>query len=89
MKNRTIVVASTNQGKISEIIKLLKKVAITVKSVDAFGPIPIIEEDGLTFEENAYKKSSFTARMLGLPCIADDSGLVVPALGYLFSFESS
>jgi len=37
-------------------------------------------EDGDTFDENAYKKSSFTARVLGFPALADDSGLLVPAL---------
>jgi XTP/dITP diphosphohydrolase len=37
-------------------------------------------EDGNTFDENAYKKASLTARYLGLPALADDSGLVVEAL---------
>ncbi|MDP3283752.1 MAG: XTP/dITP diphosphatase, partial [Desulfobacterales bacterium] len=45
-----------------------------------FGPIPLIEEDGDTFDENAYKKASFAARVLGFPALADDSGLVVEAL---------
>jgi XTP/dITP diphosphohydrolase len=39
-----------------------------------------VEEDGETFEDNAYKKAHFTARVLGLPAIADDSGLMVKAL---------
>jgi XTP/dITP diphosphohydrolase len=39
-----------------------------------------VEEDGETFEENAYKKASFTAKILGIPALADDSGLVVEAL---------
>ena len=38
-------------------------------------------EDGETFEDNAVKKARFTARVLGFPAIADDSGLVVEALG--------
>ena len=37
-------------------------------------------EDGDSFDENAYKKSSFVSRVLGLPALADDSGLVVQAL---------
>ena len=37
-------------------------------------------EDGKTFDENAYKKASFVSRVLGLPALADDSGLVVEAL---------
>jgi XTP/dITP diphosphohydrolase len=46
-----------------------------------FGTIPEVVEDGATFDENAYKKSSFTARVLGFPALADDSGLAVEALG--------
>ena len=38
-------------------------------------------EDGDTFDENAYKKASFVSKILGLPALADDSGLVVEALG--------
>jgi XTP/dITP diphosphohydrolase len=49
-------------------------------SLKDFGPIPDIEEDGETFDENAYKKAYFTARVLGLPALADDSGLCVEAL---------
>ena len=51
-----------------------------IKSLEDFGPIPEVEEDGTTFEANAYKKASFTARVLGLPALADDSGLTVEAL---------
>ncbi|RLB10829.1 MAG: Non-canonical purine NTP pyrophosphatase, partial [Deltaproteobacteria bacterium] len=54
-----------------------------IKSLDDFGPLPEIEEDGQTFEDNAVKKARFTARILGLPALADDSGLVVKALGGL------
>ena len=39
-------------------------------------------EDGKTFDDNAYKKASFTARVLGYPAIADDSGLCVEALDH-------
>ncbi len=80
--NNTIplVIATRNQGKFKEISALLKEYPVDLKSLDDFGPIPEIEEDGATFEENAYKKSSITARVLGFPALADDSGLVVPAL---------
>ncbi len=76
----SIVIATRNKGKISEISDLLKNFPIHIKCLDDFGPIPEVEEDGSTFEENAYKKASFTARILGLPTLADDSGLVVDAL---------
>ncbi len=75
-----IVIATRNSGKIAEIKDLLKDHPVQIKSLDDFGPIPEVTEDGDTFEENAYKKASFTARVLGVPALADDSGLVVDAL---------
>jgi len=77
----TLVIATRNRGKVAEIAALLDGFPVTVKNLDDFGPIPPVEEDGDTFDENAYKKASFTARVLGLPALADDSGLVVEALG--------
>jgi XTP/dITP diphosphohydrolase len=75
-----IVLATRNQGKTNEIRGLLKDYPVEIRNLDDFGPIPPIAEDGQTFEENAYKKASLTARYLGLPALADDSGLVVDAL---------
>jgi len=77
----TLVIATANKGKTSEIRDLLKGFPINIKNLADFGPIPEVEEDGNTFDENAYKKASFTARILGLPALADDSGLLVEALG--------
>ena len=74
------VLATRNKGKKKEFAELLKKFGVTVKNLDDFGPIPEVEEDQDTFDGNAYKKSSTTARILGFPAIADDSGLVVEAL---------
>ena len=79
-KTITLVVATRNKGKRSEIKELLEGFPVVVKNLDDFGPIPDIEEDGSTFEENAYKKASVTARILGFPALADDSGLLVKAL---------
>jgi XTP/dITP diphosphohydrolase len=75
-----IVIATRNRGKTEEIRDLLQGFPVDIKNLSDFGPIPEVEEDGATFEENAYKKSSFTARVLGCPALADDSGLVVEAL---------
>ena len=75
-----LIIASRNTGKTAEIRELLSGFPITIKNLDDFGPIPEVEEDGQTFDENAYKKASFTARVLGHPALADDSGLVVDAL---------
>jgi len=77
----TLVIATKNCGKLIEIDALLKNYPVNLKSLSDFGPIPSVKEDGATFDDNAYKKAAFTARVLGLPALADDSGLVVPALG--------
>ena len=75
-----LVIATRNKGKTQEIKALLKGFPVEIKNLDDFGPIPHLEEDGDTFDENAYKKASFAARILGLPALADDSGLIVEAL---------
>lgn len=75
-----IVIATRNPGKTAEIRDLLEGFPVDIKDLSDFGPIPEVEEDGATFDENAYKKSSFTARILGCPALADDSGLTVAAL---------
>lgn len=77
----TLVIATRNKGKTSEIMDLLKEFPVNIKNLDDFGPIPSVEEDGDTFDKNAYKKASFTSRILGLPALADDSGLLIKALG--------
>jgi XTP/dITP diphosphohydrolase len=80
-KSITFVIATRNQAKTAEIRDLLKDFPVDIKNLDDFGPIPPLEEDGETFDENAYKKASFAARILGVPALADDSGLLVEALG--------
>ena len=79
-KGVVLVLASRNKGKTAEIQNLLKNFPITIKNLDDFGPIPPAKETGTTFDENAYIKASFTAKILGLPAMADDSGLCVEAL---------
>jgi len=81
MINRPLVLATRNKGKISEFKTLFSGFPIEMKSLNDFGPIPEVVEDGKTFEDNAYKKAHFTAKVLGFPALADDSGLVVEALG--------
>ena len=76
----TLVIATRNSGKTAEIEALLSGHPVKIKNLQDFGPIPQVEEDGNTFDENAYKKASFAARILGFPVLADDSGLVVEAL---------
>jgi len=80
-KRQLLVLATRNAGKTREMCQLLRDFPVEIKNLDDFGPIPPVEEDGTTFDENAYKKASFTAKVLGLPALADDSGLEVDALG--------
>jgi XTP/dITP diphosphohydrolase len=75
-----LMVATRNKGKTEEIRELLRGFPAEIKNLEDFGPIPTVEEDGETFDENAYKKASFASRILGLPALADDSGLLVEAL---------
>lgn len=89
MEKTTLVIATRNPGKTKEIRELLAGFPIDIKNLNDFGPIPEIVEDGQTFDDNAYKKSSMTARMLGLPALADDSGLCVDALGGLPGVHSA
>lgn len=80
MLDRPLVLATRNRGKVEEIKGLLSGFDIVIRGLEEFGTIPPIEEDGETFEENAYRKAHLTAKVLGLPALADDSGLVVEAL---------
>ncbi len=75
-----IILATRNAGKAKELQEMLKDFPVEIKNLNDFGPIPEVEEDGETFDDNAYKKALFAAKVLGLPAIADDSGLVVEAL---------
>jgi XTP/dITP diphosphohydrolase len=78
---KVLVLATRNLGKTRELRELLKDFPVEIKNLSDFRPIPDIEEDGTTFDENAFKKASFTAKVLGLTALADDSGLEVEALG--------
>jgi XTP/dITP diphosphohydrolase len=80
MQKIILVVATRNRGKSRELRTFLDGFPVEIKDLNDFGPIPEVEEDGSTFEENAYKKASFTAKVLGLPALADDSGIEVKAL---------
>jgi XTP/dITP diphosphohydrolase len=77
-----IVLATQNQGKINEIKAILNGLDIEVLSLDdVSGDSPEVIEDADTFAANAEKKALAVAKWAGLPALADDSGLVVPALG--------
>jgi len=75
-----LVVATRNAGKLKEIRRLLEAHGVSVLGLDTFPEAPEVEEDGDTFALNAAKKAETIARVTGLPCLADDSGLTVAAL---------
>ena len=75
-----LVIASHNQGKLTEIAALLTPFSIETVPAASLG-IPEPEETGDSFEANAALKARAAAEASGLPALADDSGLVVPALG--------
>jgi XTP/dITP diphosphohydrolase len=74
-----LVFATRNRGKLAELSVLAAPLGLEVISAAELGA-PDVEEDGATFEENAVKKAREIAAAVGLPALADDSGLVVNAL---------
>ncbi len=79
-KNKLLVVATHNPGKIKEFRRLFDRLGIEIKSAGDFPDVPEVLEDGETFAENAEKKAKSIALALRLPALADDSGLCVDAL---------
>ena len=75
-----LVIASHNPGKLEEIAALLAPFAVETVAASSLG-IAEPEETGDSFEANAALKARAAAEASGLPALADDSGLVVPALG--------
>jgi XTP/dITP diphosphohydrolase len=75
-----LVIASHNAGKVREIGHLLRPFGADAVAAGELG-LPEPEETGITFRENAEIKARAAADGARLPALADDSGLVVPALG--------
>jgi XTP/dITP diphosphohydrolase len=75
-----LLVATTNQGKFSEVLASLNILPIKVISLRSLTNPPKIIEDGATFEENALKKARTLAVYSGYLTLADDSGLAVDVL---------
>jgi XTP/dITP diphosphohydrolase len=77
---RRLVLASSNKGKLAELRPLLADTGLELVAQSELGVQDAIE-DGLTFVENALIKARHACRQTGLPALADDSGIVVDALG--------
>lgn len=78
--SRKIILASNNAHKIEEIKEILKNFPFQVISLKEAGIDIDVEEDGKTFEQNAYKKAKEIMKITGEISLADDSGLEVYAL---------
>lgn len=79
-ERRTLLIATTNPGKIKEIQGILDEIPLTLLSLADFPAIVEPEETGSTFAENARLKALHYHQATGLAAVADDSGLEVEAL---------
>ena len=75
------MLATANPGKIKEMREILSKLDIEVVSREDLGIDIEIEETGASFKENSQIKAMAICNIAGVPAIADDSGLIVDALG--------
>jgi XTP/dITP diphosphohydrolase len=77
-----LVLATTNQGKLAELTRILVAAGVVVRlaGLDDFPGAPAIRETGATFTENALLKARAIAEFSGLPTVAEDSGLCADAL---------
>ncbi len=78
--SRTLILASSNAGKLKEFSALLAPIDFDLHAQSEFN-VPEAEEPHVTFVENAIAKARHAARFTGKPALADDSGVCVNALG--------
>ncbi|MDR1568217.1 MAG: nucleoside-triphosphate diphosphatase [Streptococcaceae bacterium] len=76
-----LLIATHNLGKAKEFKNLFEAKGVHIETLADYPDLPVVEEVGLTFEENARLKAETIANLTGLPVLADDSGLMVEALG--------
>ena len=80
-RSMKLVLATRNEGKVRELVHMLGGMGVELSSLADHPEIPEIVEDGESFLANARKKAHAVCEITGLPALADDSGLVVEALG--------
>ena len=85
---QSLVLASNNAGKLAEFAQLLAPLGFAIKSQRELD-IPEAEEPFGTFVENALAKARHASQLSGLPALADDSGICVPALGGVPGVQSA
>ncbi len=76
-----LLIATTNDGKLREIREILRGLAIPLRALNDFPPVMEPDEAGSSFSANALLKAEAYARATGMATVAEDSGLVVDALG--------
>jgi XTP/dITP diphosphohydrolase len=82
MTTRTVLLATSNAGKLRDFAGAAAPFGITIATIPNFSSLPEVVEDGATFEENARKKAaSYSLAVPGELVLADDSGLEIDALG--------
>src|SRR5271155_1425187 len=81
MQVTKLFLASSNPGKLREYLELARGSGVAVELLPRFGEFPSFEESAPTFAENAAGKALHYSRFTDEAVLADDSGLVVPALG--------
>ena len=81
MPKLRLLFASHNAHKAAEVAQILSGTEVEVLPLSAVGPLPEAPEDHDNFADNALQKARFIFERTGLPCVADDSGLEVAALG--------
>lgn len=78
-----LLLATSNRGKVREYLALAEGQGVELRVLPGLNSLPQFTEDAPTFAENAAGKALHYSRHVELPVLAEDSGLVVPALGGL------
>lgn len=86
---KTILIASSNPGKIHEIAAILGGAPVTLVTLASFPDVAEPEETGATFSDNARLKALYYSAATGLPSVADDSGLEIEALDNMPGVQSA
>jgi XTP/dITP diphosphohydrolase len=80
MPNKTIIIATKNEGKAEEFFRIFNEYGYAIKTLLDYPEIPDVPETGRTFKENALQKAKTISERLNTIVLADDSGLEVDAL---------
>src|SRR4051812_5492655 len=77
----TLILATTNEGKLREIRDLLAGLPVALRTLADFPSVPVPDETGATFAENARQKALYYSQTTGGMTVAEDSGLEIDVMG--------